>query len=245
MKWLALCLCLMPLSAGAEEHPLLAALLETLARPDLSAPDLVAGMQAAGLVVEAEVSFTAEGSAEPSEDPFYYHLTGGAGTMGDQGATAFFECSRIGTSLLPKLPSNEASAKITTDGLRVVQRRETVDFAPGAVAQLSCDVGLMPFYGTVLPTDAQVIEMLQARFDVLAVVKEPPPTEAPETGSNWVLYPPLSATSGNPATGLTMITLSNKDPMVPGRASRGIYSQLPGNARHALGLVSHLAAAGN
>jgi|GEM_PF-2304106 len=71
MRWLALCFGLLPLSAGAEETRFLAVMIDTLARPDLSAPDVVAGMQAAGLELEATVTFRAEGATANAEDPYY------------------------------------------------------------------------------------------------------------------------------------------------------------------------------
>ena len=248
MKALALCLCFLPLSAGAEEHPLLAKLIDTLARPDLSAPELVAGMKAAGLDIVANLSFGPGGATEFAGDPLYYFVTASARLPTSDSPMAFIECSRIGAGMLPSLPS-KASAVFgaTESGLTVLQFSDTVDFAPGAVAQLWCHVHLLPTDHGLMPTVDQTVETLRPRFDTTALAKGPAKSEPSETSGASELYPPMSAAQAEAdlQPGQSLLTGENDDPMVDRRASRITYVDQSAADLYSFDLISHLAATDN
>lgn len=243
MKWLALCLCLLPLSAGAQEHPFLASLVDSLSRPDLSAPELVAGMEAAGFSVEATISY----GPNSAEDPFYYFLSATAIFPGREDPSALFDCSRIGDVLLPTLPTKEeAIFGGAVSRLTFLQFRDTVEFAPGAQAQLRCEVSIIPMGEAPMPTVDQIATILRTRFDEQALDAGPNSSEDSKKDIGWLLYPPLSATPGDEGLKAedTQLTAKNSDAMADRRASWISYSHRAGLAVQSFTLVSHLAPQG-
>ena len=154
MKWLALAVCLMPLAAGAEEHPFLASLIDTLSRPDLSAPDLLAGLEAMGFSVVADVS---DGSdyATLLDDPSFYFFTAILRSSDRTVPLTLVNCSRISAAHVARLPTEDEAIFGDLDTwVPTLQYSDTVKFPTGALAQLWCEVKLVPVGDPLMPTVA-------------------------------------------------------------------------------------------
>lgn len=242
MIWIALCPCLLPLSGGIEGHPLLASLLDSLSRADLDADGLLLEMDRAGLRIIPDDKHGAEVFVEGFSDPQYLFLSGIAERKDNKDLYAVFQCSRIGADLVPFLPDTaEAVLGATASGARIMQDSDTVDFAPGAAAQLRClvDISLVPGApaGARLPGWDEVEVALMPRFDRLEW-PEPDPGDQ-EAADGWELYQP----SGKAGAERPTLKAHNEDPFEDLRASRIDVHGAAMVVR--LELVNHLAATGN
>ena len=243
----ALCLCALPVTAQADEDLRLAALIDSLSRADLEGPALRDGLLAAGFEIDYLLLDGPEVLTGGVIDPYFVFLRASVMLKGADPLFAEVTCNRIGRGMLDHLPTAfEAVFNQPPLGARTVQVIETVDFAPGAVAQLWCHVDFMPLSDDVLPAKEPVLHTLQARFDRVTVTEGPALSGQENQGVGWVLYPPLSETSGPEglAAGQTKLTGINDDPMLPNQASRVVYVHHAGGGVHKMDVVSQLAPQG-
>ncbi|MFZ1471235.1 MAG: hypothetical protein WAT09_19975 [Paracoccaceae bacterium] len=249
MKGLALCLCLLPLPAGAEEHSSLAQLIDALSRPDLDMAAMRDGLTAAGYKIGSFAAAGPEGLPDNFNDPFYYYFQASVASTGPVDLSGSVICFRVGLGLLPRfVPAAGADTGDAGGQGMILQSAKVPNFEPGAVAQLSCNLQLMTLTEAPLPTEDQVVQTLQPRFDTVSVTKGPDLSEG-DPNIGWVLYPPLSATSGvsGPALmpGQSLIEGTSGGLQKTGRANRIAYLHQAETGLYSFDLVSHLAPQGS
>jgi hypothetical protein len=242
---LALALMLWPLAAMADDA-YLGPLIDGLSDADRSIDQIVSTLQDSGFSVTFIEHYGPETLPESAADPYYFHFFADVGGPASDAAGSppviMVACSRIGQATLNGL---QASIFPPT-----VQRWDTADVAPGAVAQLWCRADLLPVRDPILRPDdvadlpevAEVDRVLRIRFaTVLQQVGEAAGNVL--TNPGWVLPAPSGPTTpsvqGLP-DGETLFIGQNPDPLDPSKPSRIIYDHWQTTFMHSIDIVSHL-----
>jgi hypothetical protein len=218
------------------------ALIDALAAPAEDAAALTAALDAQGFSLTGLALTGPEALPDGISDPFYFNLAADVSDQTRPGPLILLQCSRIGSGLLPHLPSGAmADGVFTLPVVPLLQWAETADFLPGAASQLRCLADLLPVSPDLaplaLPDRDAVLAALRQRFTGVAIA--PLVEGVPRDG--WVFYPPLTEPNPPPplADGPVVMTAAAAPSARPGEGLAVRYEHRGPDALHSLQIVSH------